>query len=526
MTELLPNLLTAAADRWPEHPAVVMDDRTLSYEELETLSNRLARVLADRGIGHGDRVALWLPKCPEAVAAIYGIMKAGAAYVSIDPAAPPVRVGYIARDCQIAALITVSGRRASLEREFGSDAPMRMVVYADSAVGAPCIGSIPAIKWSDVVACPRGPVQCPAAASSLAYILYTSGSTGQPKGVAIPHRSSLSFVEWASATFEINHEDRLANHAGFHFDLSTFDLYAAARAGATVFPVAPRLSPFPAALARQWSKDRLTVWYATPSTLILLLAHGELGSVDLSSLRVVLFAGEVFPAKHLRHLMELAPQARFANLYGPTETNVCTWYQVDSAPADDLPLPIGRACPNCEAFILDEDLRPVERGAVGELWIGGGTLMRGYFNRAEQTAKVLCEIETAAGSRTLAYRTGDLVREHEDGLLQFVGRRDHQIKTRGYRVELGEIEIALSGHPSVDQAVVLAIPAEEIGHRLAAVVVANPGAVPDIAELKRHCAQLLPRYMVPETIEVRSSLPRTASDKVDREALLRMFSVD
>ncbi len=522
MALLLPDLLSYSANRWPEDPAIVMDAIALSYSELEAASNRFARALVRSGVGHGDRVALWLPKSPEAAVALYGVMKAGAAYVAVDPSAPPARLAYIARDCQVAGVVTLSTRFAALGREFAGDAPMRVVLHADTEADPVRLARLPTISWAEINQGSPEPLSNPAKETDLAYILYTSGSTGEPKGVMISHRSSLSFVEWAGDTFAITREDRMANHAGFHFDLSVFDLFAGARAGATVYPVSPRVAPFPAALSRQWSDQRLTVWYATPSTLIQLLARGNLSAVDLSALRLVLFAGEVFPVKHLRQLMALVPRARFANLYGPTETNVCTWYEVQSLPSEGSSLPIGRSCSNCQVLLLDEAGLAVRDGEVGELWVSGGTLMHGYWGRPELTARALKEIEVSPGQRKRAYRTGDLVRRLGDGDLQFVGRRDHQVKTRGYRVELGEIEAMLSRHPAVDESVVLAVPDEEIGHRLKAVVVPNAGKPVDEAELKRHCSEVLPRYMIPEMIEFRSNLPRTGSDKVDREALLRL----
>src|SRR4029077_20591312 len=241
--------------------------------------------------------------------------------------------------------------------------------------------------------------------------------------------------------------------------------------------------------------------------------------LDLSELRVLLFAGEVFPVKYLRELMSLAPQARYANLYGPTETNVCTWHEVTSPPDGDAPLPIGRACPYDEAIVLDESLKAVPAGGVGELWIRGASVMHGYWGKPERTALSLQSLEIAPGLHDRAYRTGDLVRERPDGALEFIGRRDHQVKTRGYRVELGEIETRLATHPAVDEVVVVAIPDDEITNRLKAAVVAKPGSAVTEEELKQHCAATLPRYMVPETIEFRGELPRTSSGKVDRKAL-------
>lgn len=518
MVSRLPDLLAASAARVPERDAVVMDGRALSYTALEAHSSRLARSLIAHGVRRGDRVALWLPKSPEGIVALWGIMKAGAAYVPIDPAAPPARMAWIARNCEVAGLVTRTDRAAAIEEAFAGRPPMRALWLTDESA-APVIAGVPAVPWGALATESAARPDVPGVDADLAYILYTSGSTGEPKGVMLSHRNALAFAEWAAGTFEVGPGDRLANHAPFHFDLSTFDLFAAALGGAAVYPVPPRIAPFPAAIAKSWSEQKLTVWYATPSTLVLLLTRGDLAAQDLSALRVLLFAGEVMPVKYLRELMALAPRARFANLYGPTETNVCTWYEVAAPPEDDRPLPIGKACCNDETLILNERLKPVPPGGAGELWVRGATVMQGYWGNPERSALSLQRIEVAPGITDLAYRTGDIVRELPDGDLEFLGRRDHQVKTRGYRVELGEIEVALHRHPAVDEAVVVAVPDEEITNRLRAVVVLKAGQSVDEADLKQHCALTLPRYMVPEAIDFRASLPRTSSGKVDRRAL-------
>ncbi|MEQ1831543.1 MAG: amino acid adenylation domain-containing protein [Candidatus Eisenbacteria bacterium] len=522
MHRLLPRLVTDSAHRTPDAPAVVMDGVTLDYATLETRSNQFARSLVTHGVRRGDRVALWLPKSPDAVVALYGIMKAGAAYVPVDPTAPAARLAYIARDCEVAGLVTTRDRAASLDEAFAGRAPMRALWFADlddPRAETPRVAGLPGVPWAALAAEKGNAFHSPALEDDLAYILYTSGSTGEPKGVMLSHRNCRVFTDWAAETFALTGKDRVANQAPFHFDLSTFDLYAAAYAGASVHPVSPRIASFPAAVAMRWVQDKLSVWYCTPSSLVLMLTRGGLEKHDLSALRVLLFAGEVFPNKYLRQLMSLAPNARFANLYGPTETNVCTWLDVKEQPEGDTPLPIGRACPFDEALVLDDQLRPVPKGGVGELWIRGASVMQGYWGRPERTALALQTLEIAPGIRDKAYRTGDLVRESATGDLEFLGRRDHQVKTRGYRVELGEIETRLAAHAAIDEVVVVAIPDDEITNRLKAVIVLKAGADVSADALKQHCAATLPRYMVPETVEFRAGLPRTSSGKVDRRAL-------
>ena len=489
----LHGLLSRAADEHPDGPALVAPDGALSYGELESSAATAASGLRELGVRPGDRVAVWAAKSIRSVTFLYATMHAGAAYVPIDPLSPPARAARVLHDagCRV---LCVDGKRLQ-----GLDAPgVRTLDLDDELAGLD----------------PAPPHR--ACESDLAYILYTSGSTGTPKGVALTHRNALSFVEWAVDRFGVHSEDRLSSHAPFHFDLSVFDLYGAAMAGASVHLMAPGEEGLGASMAAAIRRSRISVWYSVPSALVLL--GGAAGREDLSTLRTILFAGEVFPMKHLRRLRELAPQAVLANLYGPTETNVCTYHEVRSElPPGDQPLPIGRACENQEVFALDDQRRPVSEGEVGELWVRGPTVMKGYWGDPELTRERLQQNPLHDLYPDPAYRTGDLVRRLPSGDYEFLGRRDHQIKSRGYRIELGEIETALLGHPQVREAAVVAVPDEAIGHELVGYVASEQSLDP--LELKRHCATALPRYMIPTSIAVERSLPRTSTGKVDREEL-------
>jgi amino acid adenylation domain-containing protein len=463
---------------------------------------------------------------------IYAILKLGAAYVPLDPAAPPQRVAYIIANCGIECLITSNDRLGRLRqgvpngrREDALDPrSLRTLVLADweeprEAAGPPGARLLP---WGAVIAAESDePLPLVAIDEDLAYILYTSGSTGEPKGVMLSHRNALAFVTWAADRFDVVSTDRLSNHAPLHFDLSIFDVFAAARAGATLVLVPAETALFPTTLAQLIVDQQITVWYSVPSALTLLLTHVDLAALGLDHLRLIFFAGEVFPVKYLRQLHEAVPHARLVNLYGPTETNVCTYYEVTRIdPERTEPFPIGRACENTEVFALDEAGRPCATGEVGELCVRGATVMQGYWGRPEDTARLLTQNPLQPHFADLIYRTGDLVQLDESGDYRFLGRRDNQVKSRGFRIELGEIETALYNHPGVREAAAVAIPDELIGNRIHAFVALHESGAVSPSELERYCIGVLPRYMVPEQIVLRATLPKTSTGKVDRRLLV------
>ena len=524
MAYLLQQLLSAAAHRGPQSEAVRCSGRSLSYRELEEASNRFARALVDGGVQPSDRVGICLPKCVEMVVAVYGTLKAGAVYVPLDPQAPVRRIATVACDCSISALVST---RAKVQTFLGAlepeRSPPRLAILIDEpeepagSVGLQC----PWIAFA--IATSLGDAGAPAIQtvdSDLAYILYTSGSTGSPKGVMLTHRNAITFVEWCAARIGVAPGDRLSNHAPLHFDLSVFDLFLAAYSGASVVLIPEEQAFFGTSLARFIEEERITIWYSVPSALMLLAKALGSGARPLAGLRTVVFAGEVYPTKHLRELRRLLPHVALWNLYGPTETNVCTYYRVDDLPEDDLPIPIGRACENTETFVLKEDGSIANVGEEGELYARGSTVMKGYWGRPEATRAVLVPDPRTPSLGDDVYRTGDLVRLRPDGNYDFLGRRDHQIKSRGFRIELGEIDTVLNTHPSVLEAVTVAIPHDVYGTTLAAFVVPRQGERITEKDAKLHLASQLPRYMVPVTVEIVQKLPRTSTGKVDRRLLM------
>ncbi len=514
---LVDHHLRRAARTRPEAPAVIEEGRSISYAELDARADCIASLLIELDVTPGSRVGIHLRKSIDAVTAIYGVLRAGAVYVPLDPSAPESRVAYIASNCGIEHLMTGSDRQKSWEPILAAGTPIQHIIVLDT-------DEVPA-SLGGVMMHPRSSIPLSASAhlptvigDDLAFILYTSGSTGDPKGVMLSHTNCRAFVDWAVAEFEVGPDDRLSSHAPFHFDLSTFDLFGAAAAAAPVVLVPPRLSVFPIEVIRFIERNEITVWYSVPSILSLMVEHGNMGNGSLPSLRVVLFAGEVFPTKYLSRLMRAISQATFANLYGPTETNVCTWHHVTDPPEEtDPPISIGRAIDNVETFVVDEADRPVEPGTPGELLVRGPTVMKGYWGDLDRTRERLVQSPLAQHHGDPVYRTGDLVIEEENGSYTFLGRRDNQIKSRGYRIELGDIESAIHAHPGVLECAVVAIPDEVVTNRIHAYV--NIRQEMDESELSRFCAERIPRYMVPERFIMVRELPKTSTGKIDRQAI-------
>jgi acyl-coenzyme A synthetase/AMP-(fatty) acid ligase len=331
----------------------------------------------------------------------------------------------------------------------------------------------------------------------------------------LSHANAACFIDWCSDVFEPNETDRFSSHAPFHFDLSILDIYVAIKHGATLVLVEEQLGKEPARLAPWIAEKKITVWYSAPSILSLLAQFGKLDQRDYSSLRMVLFAGEVFPIKYLKLLKTLWRDPRFFNLYGPTETNVCTFYEVPATLPESQtePVPIGKACSHCRPLLVNEQGAEVKTGEEGELCIAGPSVLEGYWNLPENTAKAF-----VPGRDERWYRTGDIVLELPDGDYKFLGRRDRMIKKRGYRIELGEIEAALYRHPEIKEAAVVAF-SEEDTMPIKAFTSTRNGTKLSVIELKKFCSENLPLYMVPDLFCCLDSLPKTSTDKIDYQKL-------
>lgn len=482
------------AARTPGATAVVAADGTrYTYAEVDAWAAWIATRLAAVGVAAGDRVAVRLDRSPALIAALLGTLRAGAAYVPVDPADPPARVDVILADADVSAILVGEAAYAA------TDAPVRPLVR---------IGSAPP-DGADAVDAGRS-----GDANAAAYLMYTSGSTGPPKAVVVGHRSVVNLVSDQSYV-DLGPADAVLQLAPVAFDASTFEIWGALLNGARLVlaPPGPALSQTLDELVREHG---ITVLWLTAA-----LFHRQIdesvGTFD--RLRTVIAGGDVLSVDHVRRLLAAAPGCTVVNGYGPTEatTFTCT-HRITLADVAGGPIPIGRPIRNVTVHILDEAGAPVPDGASGELYIGGAGVARGYWRRPDLTARAFVAYPAVAAQNVL-YRSGDLVRRRADGVIEFLGRMDGQVKIRGYRVEPGEVESALMLHPLVVRAAVAARSTDRAESKLVAYVVSADGAPLDRRALRAHLRELLPAYMIPAVFVVLADIPVTPNGKVDRAAL-------
>lgn len=514
MSFLLHQVVDDSARRHPDRPAFRYENEAITYEVLRLRSNAFSQQLRQHGVERGDRVGLLLPKSLELPIAVYGTLKAGAVHVPLDANFPAKRLASIAREAGIRTWVVARSQQRLVQQlcKLLPDQTNRIIGCESEAENSVCQPPAP-----DALAQESASVTL--TGDDPAYLLFTSGSTGEPKGILHSHSSGLAYAQLAAKTYDLNCEDRLGNFAPLHFDQSTFEFYAGPFRGCCTVMIPQAFAIAVESLAELIERERLSVWYSVPSMLIQLLERGVLEGRDLSAFRWVLFGGEPFPPKLLAELMRHMPKARFSNVYGPTEVNQCTFHHLSAESELGESISIGRTWANAEHLLIDEEDNPVSQGEVGEYVVRTPTMMLGYWgNRVSPDAAYYYRDEPG-GRRSRFYRTGDLMRVSRDGLLEFHGRRDRQVKARGFRIELDEIESTLCAHESVQEAGSYLVKDENLGDRLEAAICLRTGADTDERQLKRHCAEYLPAYARPAKIHILPDLPRTRTGKIDRAAL-------
>jgi amino acid adenylation domain-containing protein len=525
--ETLGDYLTRAAVRRPEAIAVVMGEERLTYGELDEAANRLARLLKDAGCVKGDRICLFVPKTPAAIVAIQAALKAECAYVPIDIDSPAARLEKILHAAEPRLALATSEAGGLIDELFAIGSPESMPVIGsleDVPVTGENFGST--FTRADCGAFSGEPLESTSGRTDPAHILFTSGSTGDPKGVVIEHRNVIEFVEWAASYFGIRPGDRISGHPPLHFDLSTFDIYGTFLAGAELYLVPPEASLLPHKLAELIRRAELTQWFAVPSIFTYMAKFDVVRQGDFPSLERVLWCGEVLPTPILMYWMERVSHATFTNLYGPTEATIASsYYTVPAMPANETePIPIGTPCAGEELIVLDERLEALHPGEVGDLYIAGVGLSPGYWRDEEKTRAAFIPDPRAGNTGGRIYKTGDLARWGEDGLVYFLGRADSQIKHRGYRIELGEIETALNALAEIRECAVVGVDTGGFeGTAICCAYAPAAGAAADPPLIRRQLAERLPTYMLPARWLELDQLPKNVNGKIDRRRLRERF---
>ncbi|TSC89651.1 MAG: amino acid adenylation protein [Parcubacteria group bacterium Gr01-1014_3] len=506
MAKLIQEYFTDSATKFPDKAAVyvwheeksrIPEYKSRTFSDLEGYSNQIARYLKSKGVQRNDRVALMFMKIMsvDAIATILAILKCDAIYVPVNHSLPAERVAKILKDANVKLLVCMNySAKALITYEPLSDfnfIEMNKNFEHRQEIDLESKASLEYKNKSDATA----------------YIMYTSGSTGDPKGVEISHANIINATDWAVKEFGITSEDKMSQHPPFNFDLSTFDLYCAFKSGATLYPVPDNLSLFPGELIRFIEENELTIWNSVPSVMVYIWNSGLVKKGIMPSVKKIFFNGEGFPTKFLAEWMKTYPEKEFINMYGPTETTVqCSFYRIPAVPTDLTKLvPIGKATGGMEIFAVDD-----------ELYVGGKGVGKGYWNNLEKTQASFIS-DPRPGKTGIVYKTGDLVRLRDDGNYEFIGRKDNQVKIHGNRIELGDVDSSMYALPYVKKVAVVDIDDPDSGgKKLVAFTDTDESASP--SQIKEDLAKKLPRYMIPEEI-VEMHLPETSTGKVDRNQL-------
>ena len=497
----LHTLFEEQAARTPDATAVAFEGRSLTYRELRARVNRLAVRLRALGVAADAPVGVCLERSEAMPVALLGVLKAGGAYVPLDPEYPSERLAFMLADSGAGLLLTQEGLRerssawggktVTLESLEQGPAPHEEAAAGDSARDA-------------------------VSPDNLAYVIYTSGSTGQPKGVMISHRAIVNHMLWMQAEFPLGPDDRVFQKTVYGFDASVWELFSPLVAGARLVMARPDGHRDAAYMIGSAEAEGITVMQLVPSMLRVLLDEPRAG--EWRGLRRMFCGGEALTYDLRRRFRERVG-ALLVNLYGPTETAIDATYWVCDPFEERREVIIGRPLGNVAVYILDGRMQPVPVGVTGELYVGGVQLARGYRGRAGLTAERFVPDPYSREPGARLYRTGDIARRLSDGLIEYMGRADHQVKLRGHRIELGEIEAALASHPSVRAAAVVVRGDAPGGERLVAYFVARGGERPSADELREHIAARLPRHMIPAAFVSLDALPLMTNGKVDRKAL-------
>lgn len=506
MITLVQQYFSDSATRFPNKPGVCCDNDALTFREADEFTNDFARALQTTGVARGQFVPFFMEKSVRSILSLLSVLKADCAYVPIDFNSPAQRLMSILKATDASVVIVDDGS----QRVFEELVP---------AAARPVLLNISQFKAVDVT-----PVKAHNLSIDIAYVLFTSGSTGVPKGVMIPHKAIIDYIEWCVEIYALTDEDVVANHAPLYFDNSTFDLYCAFKTGATLHLVHEELNSVLPRLVNWLLTRKITTFFCVPSVLTMLLRSRRLKPDSFPKMRHLIAAGEVLPRDILAEWIDMYPHIQFTNMYGPTEITVdCSYHIVHEKPGREmLSIPIGKARTNMELFVrtTSGDLSQAI-GAEGELLVRGTSVAYGYLGDAERTQKVFIQNPLNKFFHDPLYCTGDLVRIDENADYLFLGRADDQIKFLGYRIELGEIEASLVGIEGVHEGVVVFNNSTNEAERELGALVSMDGGF-NLDALREALKKRLPGYMVPTRFKITGDdFPRTPNGKYDRKATLK-----
>lgn len=496
--------LEETVERFPEKIALTDQEGDVSFSEWKSRALHIADKLVEKGVFAKKPVLVYLPKSAMTLVSFAGVLYSGNYYTPTDVRFPFEKVNSIL-NCLHPEIIITDHKSAQLLLENGLDDDTMLYVddidFSEKKTDSE-------FYLSRIID------------TDLAYVFFTSGSTGVPKGVSITQRSIIDYIDWAADEFDINENERIANQAPFYFDNSILDIYLCMSRGAHLFIPPEMFFSFTTKILEYIRDNEINFIFWVPSALIGVANSGLLDRIDCTCIKKVLFCGEVMPNRHLNIWRKALPNVVYANLYGPTEiTDVCAYYVIDREFDDDEPLPIGRACRNTEIMLLnDDDQLITEKEVKGELCVRGTCNAVGYYDNPEKTSEAFVQNPLQSFYREYIYRTGDLAHYNERGEIMFDGRKDFQIKYMGYRIELGEIETALLSHPKVDNACCIF---DSESQKIVAFCSSKTEL--DEVGVKKHLMELLPKYMIPKEYFILEELPYNDNGKINRKVLKQEY---
>jgi len=507
----LETFLENSARRLPEKTALVCGSQRISYAELERSANRLAHGLISLGVRRGDRVAIHMENSVEAVTAMFAVLKAGAVFLIVNPTTKTNKLAYILNNCRAKALI-VPGMRLARHKGLRAQTPdLQSIIVTGKKHDD---GAHQFVEYDHIIAeNPRHktPPEKTAIDVDLAALVYTSGSTGNPKGVMLTHRNMVAAATSITTYLENTEDDIILSVLPLAFDYGLYQAIMSVKMGCTL--VLERSFTYPHAVLKRLVAEGATGFPLVPTMLAMLLRM-DISPYDLSGLRYVTNTGAAMPTDHIRRLRELLPEVDIYSMYGLTECKRVSYLPPDQL--DERIDSVGKAMPNTETYIVDDEGNHLGPGEIGELVVRGSNVMPGYWELPEETAQML-RPGPLPGEQVL--HTGDLFRTDEEGYLYFVGRKDDIIKSRGEKVSPKEVENVLCEHPAIAEAAVIGVPDEVLGQSINAVVALRDDEQLSEKDVLRHCAAGLEDFMVPHSVEIRETLPKTSNGKIDKKTL-------